>query len=581
MINKPFIEVPRFEDNPGFGEDQRQGFITGTYAALEHELDYGLTRSTIDIAKKLFDTSEFLSPEEYNKSEYKRPGLNFGNGVHLETAKRAADRYDKKLEYEQTIGSMNNGFLRGTSQLVGGSIGFLLDPTNLAITAKIPMLVGAKAAPYVMKMAESPLAKRALQAGLGFAEGAAIMAPQEIASFAADNMYGEDPGVLNPLINIGLGGVLGGAIRGAFGFREHITTNVDNVAKETAVNQLAAGKSVRVDELMRHGAYEADLRAMERNNIAAMPKTREQLFVENLGDRIRADNQARNAEAFISDLQKSREELLPLTGNKLSIHDAKSLTQEIQGLRTKINSLDKSFDDYLARIREENKQSTYKEAVGKANKALANDKQPLQDALATAETKLKNHEAAKASEAELSRIEQHMAEIRKSQAIKPELLKSLDKLFEPLLINKPISVKRILDGDYNLEHLIQEPHANTVAFNIARQRIQNNVAQVMLDARETKPLTADQIKAASEHMQSYKSDSTYNAAESESFRNEVNALPENIEADIEHIKKRVDSFKETLPEDLKFSMEELKSANENIERVDSAIQNIINCLRGE
>jgi hypothetical protein len=579
-----YIYIPKTEYNPDFGQNPNPGFIGGALESLQNAIDFGLTNEAFNLAQKGLDDSHFLTPEQFNQSEYKRPGLDFNKGVHLDTAKRAAERHDAKLEYEQVMGGMSNGFLRGTSQLVGGTIGFALDPANLAIAAKVPMLAGSKAAPYLMKLAESPLAKRALQTGIGVGEGAAIMAPQAIANYSADSMYGEDPGVLDPLINIGLAAVAGGIIRGAFGFKENISANADNAAKQTAVGQLASGKSVRVDELMQHGAYEADLRSIDRDNIAALPKTREQLFTEDLSERIKAENQAKNKQDFMVELQQSKEGLLPIAGEKLSTPEAKSLTQEIQGLRQNINKIDKSFDDYVARIRQENKQATYKEAVSKANKAVENDKKPLQDALYNAETKLKNHEAAKAAESELSRIDQRLAHLYGKNNQLEKLAKDnfqLEKLFEPQLINKPISVKRILDGDYNLDDLFTESHANTLGFNIARQRLQNSVASLLLDGRRTKPLTTDQVKAASEHMQSYKSDSTYNEAESNAFRNEVDALPENIDADIEHVQRQTETLQENLPEDIKQSLEELKTAGEKTEKVGSALQKIIDCLIGE
>jgi hypothetical protein len=571
-----YMYTPKPEDNPNYGVNPDPGVVIGTILSTGNAISFGLTSGIIDLAERGLDTSPSLSKEEFNRSEYKRPGLEFHNGVNIDSAKRAAERYDAKLEYQQTVGAIDNSFLRGTSQFVGSSVGFALDISNLFFLYKVPMLTLGRAAPYLAKLAEKPLAATAAKVGVGFGEGVAIMAPQEAATFAADKFYGEDPGLLHPLINLGLAGVLGGVVRGVFGFKEPITANADNIAKQTAVNQLSSGKSVRVNEIMQHGAYEADVRAKlrEQENLAASNER----VLQPLENKLRATAE----ESFLSGLQASREALLPLAGEKLKIPEVRNLKTEIRGLRENINNIDKKFDDYLAAIREEKPKATYKEAVAHANKAIEHDKKPLQDALTAAETRLRNHETASAAEADLTRLDQSIAHAKQQKTLlDKEFLKNFNDLFNPLLINKPISKKRIISGDYNLSDLGHPTNDREIAYNAVRNNVQEQVANVLLEARETKPLTADQIKLASEEIQSYKSDSAYVEAESKAFRSEVEALPGELEANLKHAEERVKTLEEKLPDDIKKDLAVLREASNQTEKVNNALQKIIDCLRGE
>ncbi|MEE9458271.1 MAG: hypothetical protein V3V84_00745 [Candidatus Bathyarchaeia archaeon] len=296
-----FIQVPKEHDDLDSEGNPPIDVITGIQETQKHDMKFGTTAQLYATAYDHINPGKSLTTQEYENSQYKRPGVSFPNGVSEARAKRSADRHDANLNYQNTMSGLSNGFLRASSKFIGGTAAFVLDPLNLGAMALAGASAGALSAPLVGIAAEyGALASRGAQFVKGAYEGAAFVAPQTAVDFTAGKIYGEHPSVLTAVSSLAINAALGGVLMGAFGGRIIDNTNQFHALK-TSVDQLEAGAKVDVSEIIQDGAYQQDV-------INKLRKT--QIRTSDL----ESQNVSRRTSA-IEDLENIKKELDPIEGH--------------------------------------------------------------------------------------------------------------------------------------------------------------------------------------------------------------------------------------------------------------------------
>lgn len=304
-----FISVPEEEDNSDLEGAPPVGVLRGTVDTAAHDLQFGTTSELIGMAHDGISPGKVLTHEDYEDSQWKRPGISFPKGVSEARAKRSADRFDANQKYNFEMSGISNGFLSTTSKLVGGTLGFLADPLNLAASGLAIASAGTLSEPLLAAAAEYGITA---SLGARFATNALIalssMAPQSATDFAAGTIYGEDPSVLSALSSLAINSCLGGLIgtvasKPIFGALKRIIPSSEHfVALKSAVSQLEGGKRVKVDDILQNAAY-------QQEGIDRVAKT--QFTPEEL-----AKNQEVNRQLIVDDLENRKVEVDKLEGHE-------------------------------------------------------------------------------------------------------------------------------------------------------------------------------------------------------------------------------------------------------------------------
>lgn len=223
--------------------------------------DLGINKLS-ELATREFDPGRTMSSEEYEKSIYKVPGLNFPTGVPLNVARSRSNRYQDKLETQELLGNMEPGFLSFASRRVGDfialAIGSALPSTKLLGAVSRPLL-GGKLFPWLATKLESSSWKLlAAKGAVGVAEGGVIAVPFALSQYKNDLDLGQDDGYLSLVANEALGAGLGGAYRMGFGFDPPLIAPEEHQnAIDAATVQMFNGKPAYVEPLIENGAYQS------------------------------------------------------------------------------------------------------------------------------------------------------------------------------------------------------------------------------------------------------------------------------------------------------------------------------------
>jgi hypothetical protein len=254
----------------GMGEAAR---LSGREAYLD------IGRDIEDVAKKAyyskFDPGKTLSNDEWKKSQYYREGLKVDGDISENIAKTAAQRYDRKQQFATVKANMPKGALQSTLNFTADNIGMALNPIALvggmglgalATKAAVGLLGDIVATKAIGAVSAREFAKRA---AAGAIKGAGInvgfVAPAIAAGYAADSALDENPDGLQAIASIGLAAGLGaglGVVAEGVGqvYRSVVSQKALYKARETAINQVAAGKEVEVSPILQNGYREARLK---------------------------------------------------------------------------------------------------------------------------------------------------------------------------------------------------------------------------------------------------------------------------------------------------------------------------------
>lgn len=197
-------------------------------------------------------------------------------------------------ELNDVVQRMPSGLPTRLKKFGGDTVGFVTDPLNAATSVAAPELIGTKSVPLLNALAErSALASRVVK---GTVEGAAIMTPSAVSSLTVPHPFNDDYDALDAIQTIGFGAVFGGGIGGAihFGSRlrellgksvdaevpkpvQPITDAANKQAMEAAIGQLASGKRVDVEAIIKQGFNDQRPILKDPENIAMLDKSRNEV----------------------------------------------------------------------------------------------------------------------------------------------------------------------------------------------------------------------------------------------------------------------------------------------------------------
>ena len=273
------------ETDPIQVEPLRTGGLEGSAVAGLETLVGGFQAVEIGRAKawaKFFNPGPHLTPDEWKKSIYARPGLSVPEGgIGENNAKINAHVFDSRLRREAIINDMAPGLISSIEKFGGQTVGFAIDPINHAVGGafeaayvgtKAGMWIGsrvegalfkagAKAIPALEKLAPSIVPK--IEAGTlrgvakaggklgatvagGLGEGVALGIPGSADDMATDSLIGAHINYNAALTNIGLFAVLGGATRGLLHTKFTMKPLAHQRLIRTAIGQLLEGKKVNL-----------------------------------------------------------------------------------------------------------------------------------------------------------------------------------------------------------------------------------------------------------------------------------------------------------------------------------------------
>lgn len=292
-------------------------------------LSHPVTRN-IGVAAAAFlpPPEKFLTKDEYENSEYKRPGLNFDQGVYENLANEESQHYDQNAIFQDLNARTDQGtwasLAKGSAYLAGGianplfwlfggMAGEALAPAATFLTDFLPEI-----------KALSPEA----QVGLKTFIGKTIIRGGEMPVFtgldyAEERVHQEDASIRNILYSIPVGMIFGGLEFGAGKAYEHFWGEVKSSRQPELKSDFAKDKGMnepRPDEpepivqpdLAMKGheeAFKSGVSQMENGKIPEVSEIVKQNYhdawQERIGNKLREDPEGYAKD--IDDLKKSRD----------------------------------------------------------------------------------------------------------------------------------------------------------------------------------------------------------------------------------------------------------------------------------
>jgi hypothetical protein len=557
----------------GFALSAAESLASAPTLDIGRHLQEGLTQE--------LSPGKFLNAQQYKESPYFREGLNFPQGISENVAKLRAQEFDQNQATQSILDNMPAGALSGISDFTGNLVGAALDPINLAGGFAAEATIGAHAPQLLAKLSEAPaLAQRATQVGVGATEGAAISTPQAISQYDTEQQLGEDPTPLSLLATIGLGAGLGGAIRGAVGFHSPITVESDRIAKQTAVNQLASGKSVHVDEILQNGQFQAQQSTPEippeqlevaRNQLVSeldntnKAITDEQTNLDNLtvkqqtSDTINPASTATTGENIMDTISSILQKPTVLRdASDISFLNSLPKTDEVQNL---VSALGKPA--FLQDATDRTLIDTFRQ--GKEADLLQqrlNDHQANIDELQQQIANTPNNSARK-----LGDLQNQLQELSSKVDLGNQRLNELDNLGkEP----KPIRESR--------ERINQ---LRTQKSKLEDQLYKHD-AITDLQKTQAQPVSLNQLRNASNNLHDYRSDSAINEVQDKAFTDELKGMPDEPQRDFQREEAQVKQLEEAgaINKDDQATLDKVRDYDHQLSIFEKAIKNAANCLKG-
>jgi hypothetical protein len=321
---------------------------------LSHKITRGLGMSVRNNPEDYFPNqppaSKFLTNEQYEKSEYQRPGLQFPNGVYENIAQIEARHYDDQQIYKDIKARVDQGTWPSIARGAAGFAGGLANPIFFLLGGAAGR-VAAPAAEFLTKFipeikslspeANIEVKNFARSAGIG----GAVMPVFTGIDYAEERANQEDASIKNILysIPIGMGFGIGGEtlsrvlssnrtrLKSRFAKEENLNEKVKDepepIVQEpiisnknhetmltTAVSQMENGKLPEVSEIGKqnyHEDWQENLGDKLRNNPIEYEKELEDL-------RKSKDINDANLDSINNELDRLEKENVPLVDDRVS-----------------------------------------------------------------------------------------------------------------------------------------------------------------------------------------------------------------------------------------------------------------------
>ena len=181
-----------------------------------------------------------LSAEEYQESEFFRPGIEVGDeGITTGLASLLADRHDERRDFQTTLSRSRGGIGLGAAQFgvaIGGSF---LEPLNVA-SVFIPSVAASRFASLSARYgtSRSKIATGVVDGAIG----AAVIEPVVIGAAIAEQ--DRDYGLMDSFLNVAVGAALGGSINA-------VTGGISSFGRYRRQRQLSRLNAVEADTAQR------------------------------------------------------------------------------------------------------------------------------------------------------------------------------------------------------------------------------------------------------------------------------------------------------------------------------------------
>tara|TARA_Y100000114_G_scaffold62335_1_gene57173 strand:- start:2754 stop:4523 length:1770 start_codon:yes stop_codon:yes gene_type:complete len=181
-----------------------------------------------------------LSAEEYQESEFFRPGIEVGDeGITTGLASLLADRHDERRDFQTTLSRSRGGIGLGAAQFGVAIAGSFLDPLNVA-SVFIPSVAASRFASLSARYgtSRSKIATGVVDGAIG----AAVIEPVVIGAAIAEQ--DRDYGLMDSFMNVAVGAALGGSINA-------VTGGISSFGRYRRQRQLSRLNAVEADTAQR------------------------------------------------------------------------------------------------------------------------------------------------------------------------------------------------------------------------------------------------------------------------------------------------------------------------------------------
>jgi len=277
-----FLQLPDQNDNPQWGGPNKVGFGDALSLSFPRERETSTTPQLEEYFTSKNHPGGQLSSQQYEESEFKRPGVNFPNGVGTTRAMIAANRFDKSQEYQWRM--RDHTTFSHLGSWAGTSAAWFMDPINFLGAYATRGAAEIISQPFISSIAgASTGTKVAARMAAGGLELTAATLPETAVNYETGKHFGENPSMLAAVESLGINAALGGIIHtGVKGLSEHLSSrrgiDYDShvQALRTATSQLEAGKSPDVSTILKNGAYQMGRIEESTKDIESTDEYREQ-----------------------------------------------------------------------------------------------------------------------------------------------------------------------------------------------------------------------------------------------------------------------------------------------------------------
>ena len=299
------------------------------------------------------------------------------------------DRHREQAARQQVLARANGGSM-GT-KLAAGLAASLLDPLNIA-SAFVPVVGEARYAAMLARTA-GPLGRAGVRAGVGAVEGAVGTALIEPLPLLAAGIDQTEYGLSDSLVNIALGGILGGGLHSVGGaasdaLRRRLATETPTPeSAQNAANRQAGASSLTAPQALRAADF---ARLFDQDPELALRAS--------LGRQLEEDSAtlSRNAQ------QQAIDEIRPaLVGERVG--NVADLKAERVGLVQQDMALDASFRDRAKEF--QGQRMTRKQAERAARESIASEREQIRTRQADIDTQIERNRAGEFDRRDLGQLE--------------------------------------------------------------------------------------------------------------------------------------------------------------------------------
>lgn len=558
---------------PNFDVLNQTGLGKGFSSAFADTFMHAPTLDLYQMGEKLYD--EHFSPGKLLTQQEWKESPNFRSGLHYESladsdglisqnvAKLAATQFDNEEIRQERLANMKPGLVSGATRFVGGTLGFVLDPVNAATAVLAPEVLGERAPALLAHLTEElEIGARSTNFILGATEGALVTTPQATLSYLNRRELGQNPSAVSALATIGMGAGLGGVLRGLFGVKSIISKNSYRDAMQTAIGQLASGKSVNVDPIIKAG-FEA-----ARDNEGLVPR----------------ESVEKSKSAALNDIQDIYTKLNAQQA-KLSTLDEPSFiskSPEFDTGKKLILKLNKFSDDEqfqsslpntpeINRLRPLLKQTPSDLSPSDAQfiSDFSDGKEPEMLRVRTAQNQIDLRDIAEKlkdatlDDDERSELEKQKDTLKNELELGKNRLKAITSSKEELRQTAVKNIKRLNEEKEALGHVVK---AHQAALDLNNAGISK--------------FTYEDLKNVSDEMASYRSTSAINFPEQEKFDEQFDGLSIDKMPDEKEIDRKLNEFKKDKSINSEFSgeLENLEKSHSHLSTLRDGLKKVANCM---